>query len=313
MNKIKMSFILIAAAAVCICSGQTNKQSANNNNMIEEKGKTEMDDFDRMLRIANADYGKCYTIGGHQLCPERKIIRTVQMFGTAEIDAVGFFPDKALQYSRETMIIFAGWAFFDKSNLNIDWQTVQLLSYSGHHSEFTDGKMLYYLSSGSAHTNSEKYDKNTYKPSVEKKRTKRNIGGVKELTESFYVNGNKFYYGQYLQNDDEEEGGYTSTPILEKFDVPNLRNIISKSGFETEYITDGKQVFFGGWRNRVSHPTINGKEYVTVKESIIEGIDFTTLQVLGEEMLADKNAIYCRTEIIPFDKLKGFRFIIREL
>ena len=30
-------------------------------------------------------------------------------------------------------------------------------------------------------------------------------------------------------------------------------------------------------------------------------------------MLADKNAICYRTEVIPFDKLDGFRFVIREL
>ena len=272
-----------------------------------------MGHYRKMVRLANADYGKCYTIGSYQLCPERKIIRKKQMFGTAVIDAIGFFPDAALQYDRETMIIFAGCAFFDKSDFNIDWQTVQLLSYSDHYFEFTDGKTLYKFNHGSIYTYGEKYDKKTYKPKAKEKSKKRNSGGVTELTDSFYVKGKKFYYGHYLQNDDEEEGGYSSTPILETFDVPNLHNIVSKSGVQTCYITDGKQVLYGGWGNSVSYPTIKGKEYVMVKECLLEGVDFATLRVLSEEMLADKNAIYCHAEVIPFNKLEGFKFIIREL
>ena len=61
-----------------------------------------------------------------------------------------------------------------------------------------------------------------------------------------------------------------------------------------------------GGGSSISHPTINGKEYVTVQESLIESIDFATLRVLSEEMLADKNAIYYQTEVITFDKLEGF-------
>ena len=272
--------------------------------MEEIDDDSEMGNYRKMVELANADYGKCYTIGSYQLCPERKIIRTERMFGTMVKDAIGFFPDPTLQYNHETMIIFAGCAFFDKSDLNINWQTAQLLSYRDHYSEFTDGKTLYRFRSGSVHTYGEKYDKNTYKPNTEEKRAKRNIGGVKELTEFFYVKGKKFYYGQ-------DRG--SSTPVLEAFDVTNLRNIVSKRGYETDYITDGKQVLYGGWGSDLSYPTINGKEYVTVHECLIEGVDFATLRVLSAEMLADKNAIYYRTEVIPFDKLEGFRFIIREL
>ena len=313
MKKIAI-IILIVLVPAFSCSGQDNKQTSKTEKTAMEKidDDSQMSNYQRMVRLANADYGKCYTIESYQLCPEKKVIRKKQRFGTALKDAIGFFPDTTLLYDRETMIIFAGCAFFDKSDFNIDWQTVQLLSYSGHNSEFTDGKTLYKFKDGSVYTYGEKYDKNIYKPRTKEKSTKRNIGGVKELTGSFYVKRNKFYYGQYLQNDDEE-GGYSATPILETFDVPNLRNIVSKSGVETYYITDGKQVIYGGWGNNVSHPTINGKEYVTVKESLIEGVDFATLRVLSEEMLADKNAIYYRTEVIPFYKLEGFKFIIREL
>ena len=199
------------------------------------------------------------------------------------------------------MIIFAGQAFFDKSDLNIDWQTAQLLSYSGHYSEFTDGKLLYYIRrNGGVHTNGGKYDKNTYTPRVENKHEKQKHKEIKELGEKFYVKGNKFYYDY--------------TPILEAFDVPNLRTIVSKSGFETDYITDGRQVLYGGGKTGVSLAQKNGKEYVLAKEWIIEGgVDFDSLRVLGKDMLADKNGLYCRTEVIPFVKLNGFKFIIREL
>ena len=107
------------------------------NKMIEEPETTDVveedavkDDmyyFNQQMAIVEADYGTCYTIGNYQLCPERKLIRVMRMFGTAVIDAMGFFPDTTLKYHEETMVIFAGNAFFDKSNLNIDWQTVAFL------------------------------------------------------------------------------------------------------------------------------------------------------------------------------------------
>jgi hypothetical protein len=46
---------------------------------------------------------------------------------------------------------------------------------------------------------------------------------------------------------------------------------------------------------------------------MVEGIDFATLRVLAEDMLVDKNALYYRENVIPFDKLDGFKFIFREL
>jgi hypothetical protein len=160
-------------------------------------GAQDMNSFKRNLEISNADYGTRYTIGEYQLCPEKKLILERRMFGTATIDAAGFFPDESLKYDEETMVIFAGYAFFDKSGMNIDWRTVELLSYSPHYTEFTDGKTLYYFKYGGAYTNGEKYDKNTYKPKLAEKPAKRNSDGVTELTEDFCVKGNKFYFGKY--------------------------------------------------------------------------------------------------------------------
>jgi hypothetical protein len=282
------------------------------------------DHFKQQLAIVNADYGTCYTIGKYQLCPEKKLIRVLRRFGTAVIDAAGFFPDTTLKYHDETMVIFAGNAFFDKSNLKIDWQTVQLLSYADHYSEFTDGKTLYYISYGSAHTNRVKYDKNTYKPNVEKKRTKINHPKFRELTEGFHVKGNTFVFGDMMYGDEVEGDdnfnwkeiwrNFAFTPILEPFDVPNLRTIVSASGFETDYITDGKQVLFGGGKTGYETTKKFLKEYVVAKRWIIEGgVDFATLRVLGKDMLADKNALYYRENVIPFDKLDGFKFIFREM
>jgi hypothetical protein len=225
------------------------------------------------------------------------------------------------------MIIFAGWAFFDESDLNIDWQTVELLSYQDHYSEFTDGKLLFHLSYGSAHTYREKYDKNSYKPRKVEKSVKINHPEFRELTDSFHIKGKTFCYGSMDYGDEVEEDenfnfkelwkNFKFIPILEPFDVANLRTIVSKSGFETYYITDGKQVIYGGSgggkQGSVSYLKQNGKEYVSVKELMIEGVDFATLRVLGEDMLADKNALYYGTEVIPFDKLNGFKFIIREM
>ena len=312
------------------CCGQINNNKQVNN-MTEETEKAEMEEidddsedgyFNKMVKIANADYGMCYTIGNYRLCPEKKLICVGQMFGTAVIDAFGFFPDTTLMYDEETMIIFAGQAFFDKSDLNIDWQTVQLLSYQDHYSEFTDGKIVYSLEyGGSVHTYREKYDKNTYKPYVEKKSAKINHPEFRELTESFHIEGNTFCHGS-LSFGDEVEGdedfnrkeiwkNFAFTPILEPFDVPNLRTVVSTGGFETGYITDGTQVLYGS--GSVSYTEKNGKEYVLVKECIVEGVDFASLRVLGKNMLADKNALYCGAEVIPFNKLNGFKFIIREI
>jgi hypothetical protein len=245
------------------------------------------------------------------------------MFGTALIDATGFFPDTTLKYDEVTMIIFAGEAFFDKSDLNINWETVELLSYSDHYSEFTDGKTLYHFEYGDIYTNpGDKYDKNTYKKETEKKPAKINHPDFRELTEHLHVMKNTFCYGS-LMFGDEVEGdedfnwkeiwkNFEFTPILEPFDVPNLRTIVSKNGFETDYITDGKQVIFGGGGG-CSLETINGVEYVKVKEWMLEGIDLPSLRVLGVNILADKNALYYKCERIPFDKLNGFKFIIREM
>lgn len=46
---------------------------------------------------------------------------------------------------------------------------------------------------------------------------------------------------------------------------------------------------------------------------MIERDDFETFRVLGKNMLADKNALYSRTEVIPFSELKGFKFIMKEM
>ena len=43
------------------------------------------------------------------------------------------------------------------------------------------------------------------------------------------------------------------------------------------------------------------------------GVDFATLRVLGKDMLADKNALYYCESVIPYDKLDGFKFILREM
>ena len=42
-------------------------------------------------------------------------------------------------------------------------------------------------------------------------------------------------------------------------------------------------------------------------------VDFATLRVLGKNMLVDKNAIYYCENVIPFNKLDGFKFIFKEV
>ena len=102
-------------------------------------------------------------------------------------------------------------------------------------------------------------------------------------------------------------------PIFESFDVPNLRTIVSKDGFVTDYITDGRKVLYGGRTGGYSLIRKGRKEYVLAEEFTINGVDPDSLRVLGEDMIADKNALYYRTNIIPFDKLNGFNFILREM
>lgn len=312
------------------CRGQNSKQTSNSNTMTTEQSQPQVPveelpwhDFEKMSEIANADYGKCYTIGEYQLCPERKLIKKMGMYGTLIKDFFGFFPDPSLQYGEDTMIIFAGVAFFDRSDFNIDWQTAQLLSYAEHYSEFTDGETLYYLSYGSAHTNFQKYDKNTYKFSAEKSRAKLSGTGFRQLTEQFHVKENTFCFGSLLFGD-EMEGDedfnpgeiwkyIEMTPIFEPFDVPNLRTIVSASGFETDYITDGRRVLYGGATDGYTSTKKDGKEHVVAEEWIIEGVDFATLRVLGKDLLVDKNALYCCTEVIPFACLGNFKFILTEM
>jgi hypothetical protein len=95
--------------------------------------------------------------------------------------------------------------------------------------------------------------------------------------------------------------------------VPNLRTIVSKSGFETDYITDGKQVLFGGGKTGCSLETKDDVEYVKAARWMIDGVDLPSLRVLGKNILADKNALYYGENVIPFNKLNGFKFILREM
>jgi len=258
--------------------------------------KTEKMDVKENVNVSEVYDETCYTIGNYMLCPEKKVISVGRMFGTATRDAFGYFADSTLQYDKETMIIFGGAAFIDKSNLNIDWEKVQLLSFRDHYVQFTDGKSLYHISGGITQKTGE-YDKNTYTPYAEqppKKRTDR-----KELGDGFNIREKTLYYNETL--------------VLDSFDVPNLRIIASKNGYETNFATDGKQVIFCGPAGGYRYTRKNGEEYVMVKHLIIEGVDLPSLRVLGKNLLADKNALYYCTNIIPFDKLNGFKFIIREL
>ena len=258
--------------------------------------KAQKMDFEENSTISGVYDGTCYTIGDYMLCPEKKVISVGRMFGTATRDAFGYFADSTLQYDKETMIIFGGAAFIDKSNLNIDWEKVQLLSFRDHYVQFTDGKSLYHISGGITQKTGE-YDKNTYTPYAEQtpqKRTDRI-----ELGEKFYVEGDTFFYDK--------------TPVLEPFDIPSMRIVTSKNGYETNYATDGKQVIYCGAAGGYCYTRKNGEEYVMVKHLIIEGVDLPSLRVLGKNLLADKNALYYCTNIIPFNKLNGFKFIIREL
>jgi hypothetical protein len=136
-NEIRLYHRILYDKSSAVLEKTDTVQIKTDSNMIEKVETTEentidddgTDDYRRNLEIVNADYGTCYAIGEYMLCPEKKLIRVERMFGTAVIDAFGYFPEPSLKYDEVTMIIFAGQAFFDKSKLNIDWQKVQLLSY----------------------------------------------------------------------------------------------------------------------------------------------------------------------------------------
>lgn len=237
-----------------------------------------------------------YTIGNYMLYPGKKLICVGRMFGTKTKDCFGYFPDSTLVYDKETMVIFGGSVFFNDHDLDIDWKSVQLLWHRENYVEFTDGDFLYYLDGGNVHKNG-KYNKDTYRLRIAKEPPKKSTKRI-ELVESFYVENGKFYLSYF--------------PVLENFEVPNLHTIVSKSGYKTNFVSDGKQVVFcGGTGIRIK--TKDNKEYATIKDIILEGVDIPSLQVLGKDLLADKNAIYFRNNIIPFEKLNGFKLIIREL
>lgn len=253
-------------------------------------------DFEKNIEIISADYGTCFTIGNYMICPDQQVIRVGQKFGTASEDCFGYFPDSTLQYKQVTMVVFADEVFFDNPDMKIDWQNVKLLSHRKYYSEFTDGKTLYYLDNGRVSTRGERYDINTYKPNIVNRLKYRKDS---ELTEGFFVKDNTFYF--------------LDKPILELFDIPNLRTIVSESGFESNYITDGKQVIFGGGKGGSSSTQKNGKRYIVAERWIVNRVDIPSLRVLGRNLLADKNALYYCDNIIPFDKLNGFKLLIREM
>jgi len=261
--------------------------------MACEHTKAQSMDYEECLKIVNADYGVCYRIGNYELCPEKKLIKRGGMFGTATIDCFGFFPDSTLVYGETPMIIFGGQVFFDQSDFDINWQTAKLLSHTHRKALLSDKGVVYELESGYLRKSTR--SNNVY-PEEEKRKSRP---GRKELGENYYVSKNKFYY-------DGKE-------ISEPFDVPNLHIVKSKDGYETYFASDGKQLIFCGFTGGYSTTSKNGKEYVTVKDLIINNVDFPTLRVLGKDLLMDKNAIYYRTDVVPFDELEGFKFIIREL
>jgi len=282
-----------------------------------------MEDYDRCLEILAADYGTCYTIGNYQLCPEKKLIRVGRMFGTALIDAFGYFPEPSLKYDEAVIVIFAGNAFIPERNAKIDWRTVRLLSYDDGRGEFTDGRDLYVIKYGDVEKRG-RFDENSYRPPECDDPAERIFPEDWTLTDEgeSTVDANAYTgpkrtalgrqrYVQFYVKDNVF--CHDGLPIFEPFDVPNLRTIVSKDGFVTDYITDGNKVLYGGPRGGYSIIEKGGKEYVSAKELTVGGVDMSSLRVLGEDMLADKNALYCRTNVIPFDKLDGFRFILRDM
>jgi len=285
-----------------------------------------MQSYEQCLEILRNDYGPCYKIGNFMLCPEKKLIRVGHMFGTATKDCFGYFPEPSLKYDEETIVIFAGNVFLRSQFPNIDWMTVRLLSCAEGYSEFTDGKNLYRFWRGEV-TMIDEYDESTYSPPSDDRPPGRlfpnEYGFGDEINDDDYVEppipenfkdrvamGCGYYVSYYVL---EDKFYYMDMPILEEFDIPNLRTIVSKSGFETDYVTDGEKVLYCGERGGYCSTERDGIEYVVVKGLLINGIDLDSIRVLGEDILADKNALYHGTSVVPFDKLGGFKFIIREM
>lgn len=276
ITKVRISLLFLLVLARLLCIGQESE-------------------FDRELQIANADYGTCYTIGNYMLCPEQNLIRVGKMFGTATEDCFGYFPDSTLKYDQDTLIIFGSLVFFDKSNLNINWNTVQLLSLRGNYVSFTDGKSLFQVSENRVRKISENGDY-TFSPDIEKKLPYRNNN---ELSEGFFVKGDTFYF-----ND---------KPIIDSFDVSNLHTNVSKRGYETNYLSDGKRIIFGGGKTGYSTIVKYGREYVLATRWIVESVDLQSLRVLGRDILIDNKALYYCGFVIPLEKLNGLKIIIREI
>ncbi len=263
-----------------------------------EDVKAQQLSFEEELKIASADYGTCYIIENYSLCPENKLIRKEQMFGTDIVDCIGFFSDSTLNYEKDTMIIFGGAVFFDTSNFNIDWESVQLLSlYDRSMCVFTDGEFFYSLIDKKV-TKMGVYDKHAYFTYYEKKQESNSLER-KGLGENFHVEKGKLYFKDF--------------EVLESFDVDNLQIIKSDSGYTTNFATDGKQVFYCGPTGGYQSIEKNDTNYVVVKRFMLDEFDLASLRVLGRNLLADRNAIYYRNNVIPFEELNGFNFIIREL
>ena len=74
----KLYFLVVILLTISI--KDSDAQIINNENVLE------------LSEILRADYGTCYRIRSFELCPEKKLIKVVKMFGTVTGDGFGYFP-----------------------------------------------------------------------------------------------------------------------------------------------------------------------------------------------------------------------------
>lgn len=286
------SLLTIAAGACVGLNGKKMNDKQPDPSCDDSAKMSERVDSSKMNEIADTTGLKSYKIGNYLLFPEPGKIWVLGWYGTETKDCAGYFPAPDLKYGEYALVIIGGHVFFDTFDMNIDWRTVRIIDGNEYAFTFTDEQFWYCYNGGVVY----KYDTNIPKPTLEE-----NSGQASRdrnaLAGNFRIAGRVLYCGDM--------------PVLESFDVKNLRAIRSAGGFETDFITDGKKVLYTqiygcGIEER------NGKEYASIKEQIVEGVDLASLRVLGKEILADKNALYYQASVTPLSELKGQRLILGE-
>ena len=98
------------------------------------------------------------------------------------------------------------------------------------------------------------------------------------------------YVSRYFRIYKNRVYGSDDLPIKEPIDAENL-HFITHHGKRTNYMTDGKLLIYK-WGSGITEGEGINKMQILGEQHAISGVDFSTLKVITEDILIDKNNIY---------------------